>query len=187
MVRCSKAFSRTLKALMSGHQWKRSFSASWYFRWSACWSGVLLLGGKSISSSPCKGLLGWDRSWGSESQVRPLNWVPFKCLPPPLDQCKQFIAAPKNQLKPRRCTCRQPFSKYHRPSCCSNCRRRSNQHAVAGVRGNDAIISARVLQPCPASVWDNMEQVNLHAGCLLHAGQAQHLFSAECILHLNDV
>lgn len=32
-------------------------------------SGVLLLRGKSTSSGPSEALLGWDRSWGFESQA----------------------------------------------------------------------------------------------------------------------
>lgn len=67
-------------------------------------SSVLLVRCKSTSSSPYKGLLGWDRSWGFESQVRLLNSECHLSAYPSFGPA-QFIPDLKNQLKPRRCIC----------------------------------------------------------------------------------
>lgn len=146
-------------------------------------SSVLLVRCKSTSSSPYKGLLGWDRSWGFESQVRlPNSECHLSAYPSfgPVQTVYSWLEEPAETQKMH-----LPFSRYHVPRYCSNCKRRSVQHMVACGHGNYAIISTVVLQPCPASVWDNVEWVNLHVDRLLHAGQAQHLFCAEYVLHLN--
>lgn len=138
-------------------------------------SGVLLVRCKSTSSSPHKGLLGWDRSWGFESQVRQLN---YECH----FSAYLFLWTSANCLF-------LPWRTSSNPEDAHNLSPSANTTwpiAVAIAKGGLSntwwLVSMGMM--LLLAQW-YVEWVNLHVGGLLHAGQAQHLFSADYILHLN--